>query len=193
MHPTTIAQGISLADFLIDTFTDANGTALAAHTPEVGGPWSTAGGAVTIQGNKVQFTTASPTAFVPGGPGDFDATATVQLGGLTATMIALMFRRIDGSNFWSAEYNASVGRWRVQQFIASVPTLKGQVTKTIDTAVHTIRVKVTGAKLEAWLDGADKITVDPMTAGSEEGGFGLWANSPVAEPITCDALSVLAI
>src|SRR5438128_8139551 len=49
--------GVSV--LLADSFTDANGTALAAHAMNVGGGWTVLAGTFTIQSNKARGGTAA--------------------------------------------------------------------------------------------------------------------------------------
>lgn len=59
-------SGAGLYDpyLVYDTFTDTNGTALASHTPEKGGPWTLSGGVIDVQSNAAKY--ASGAAHVVG-------------------------------------------------------------------------------------------------------------------------------
>jgi len=48
-----------------DKFTGANGTALAAHTPDIGGPWTDSGVGLQLSGNKVTGTDAQGISTIP--------------------------------------------------------------------------------------------------------------------------------
>jgi hypothetical protein len=51
---------ISAVNTLVyDTFTDADGTVLTSHTPDIGGPWAEAANSITIQSNRIQRTDGS--------------------------------------------------------------------------------------------------------------------------------------
>lgn len=50
---------------LKDTFTDANGTAIASHTPEVGGPWTSPNPGCVIQSNALTGSDATGSCSAP--------------------------------------------------------------------------------------------------------------------------------
>lgn len=54
-----------------DSFTDANGTHVPPHTPEIGGPWTAGGGTPQIQGNAFTGPTGDNLVRANCGVGDF--------------------------------------------------------------------------------------------------------------------------
>ena len=82
-----------MANFLVDSFTDTNGTALTAHTPDTGGTWTAHGSSIgtpsaSIQSNEVAgtwglygayYNTATPSS------ADYSVTVDVRTDGTTDT------------------------------------------------------------------------------------------------------------
>lgn len=84
-----------------DTFTDTNGTALASHTPETGGPWVADAGSWEIQSNRCVTTDTAAgqnEATVSMGVADVQITATILTGATADGRIVGNFT--DVSNFW---------------------------------------------------------------------------------------------
>jgi len=71
-----------LRTLLQDKFTGANGTALSAHTPNIGGPWTQVGAGLVIQGNKLTGSDASGECKTPIGSRVCDLTIGMNYNGM---------------------------------------------------------------------------------------------------------------
>ena len=95
-----------------DTFTDANGTSLAAHAPDkdrVGGGWAINEGAIAIQSNLAQSSGGAwNSAMADVGTADVSISVKVIRG--SADGVGLLLRRDTSSRYWLAEINASAIR-----------------------------------------------------------------------------------
>lgn len=67
---------------LLDYFTDANGTAIAAHTPNVGGPWTSSNAGLVIQSNKLTGSDALGVAHAPHGRKTMQMSFTLDFNGM---------------------------------------------------------------------------------------------------------------
>lgn len=74
---------------LEDLFTDADGTALAAHTPNVGGPWTDSIAGWEIQGNKASAANNPSESIVPVGLRNLTAIFGIDLNGATDGSITI--------------------------------------------------------------------------------------------------------
>lgn len=81
---------------LLDKFTDTNGTALNAHDPDVGGPWTQVGAGLVIQGNKLTGSDASGECSAPLGSRLLQMDFTFDLNGMDAGSAFTIFAEKDG-------------------------------------------------------------------------------------------------
>ena len=101
-HPQTPSGPVTL---VYDTFTDADSTALTAHTPDidvVGGGWSSSAGALKILSNKAKWGTASnshETSEIQTNKSDVVISVDVNS---TAQFLGILGRYVDDNNFWLA-------------------------------------------------------------------------------------------
>lgn len=109
-----------------DTFTDANGTALTAHAPEVGPAWSEGtGGAAgyTIQGNRLSRADAVIRhAFMNAGSPDVRLTVDVAT---LENLVGLLIRRTDTSHYWELFYDVGNDGWQMSLVDGGPDTFKG--------------------------------------------------------------------
>ncbi|WP_166820532.1 LamG domain-containing protein [Thalassoroseus pseudoceratinae] len=91
-----------------DSFTDSNGTAIASHTPELGGPWS--GSGLEIQSNSVVPLFGDGAATIETGTTRHTVCATFTRGdtGSNYPWQGIYFRYTDGSDYLSVRWNGLV-------------------------------------------------------------------------------------
>ena len=83
----------------LDTFTDTNGTALASHTPDVGGAWTDVTPGWEIQGNKAQSTTNLSISTMDAGESDVLLESIIQSDTPEAS-VGFILRYTNDSNYW---------------------------------------------------------------------------------------------
>lgn len=158
--------------YAYDTFTDATGTAIAAHTPEVGGAWTvySTGAEYDIQTNRLRYKTADLGQHVVGfdtGLSDvkISAVLTQQLNGDPG----LAFRYINDDNMWAVRLRGATNDVQVFKRLegtttALTPTYGVTLTPGTDYAIV---VRLSGASIKVWIDGAlafDLTDTDLQTA-----------------------------
>ena len=102
--------GFSCSGSIIcDTFTDANGTALASHTPDKdvpGNPWVQQSGSIQIQGNKAQWISGSGIATINAGVSDVSDIEADMSPGNNLDICGMVLRFTDLNNYWLIELNS---------------------------------------------------------------------------------------
>lgn len=151
------------ADIRADTFTDTNGTALTAHTPDSGGAWLTASsgaGAWDIQSNQANLATSSggrDVAYFDAGTAD--ARVTVK-----ATPAAAFYNQGAVLRFtaqdahWKAVCYATSNLFAIVEVTAGSETIRASTTVTVTAGVqYTIAFSARGDNFTATLDGANTL------------------------------------
>ncbi len=113
-----------------DSFTDTNGTALAAHTADTGEAWALVTGTATISSNVATGSVGGIHTFSVGADSGFlqaklvhDGTVNVNLG--------LIFRYVDASNYWRVEIKERTTSANIDlQLIKRVATVETLVATT---------------------------------------------------------------
>lgn len=95
-------------DYLLyDTFTDTNGTSLAAHTMNVGGGWTAHSGTWTIEGNEAACTLVDESqATADAGQADVEVSCDITTGA-GGTFPGIAARWVDANNYWLGLVNDS--------------------------------------------------------------------------------------
>lgn len=158
--PTSLVLGHGAAAsspyYLQDTFTDANGTALSSHTPEVGGPWTNTG-VIEIQSNKAKFLSLAPTrnfafstAPVTTADGFMQADLTKVGNGDYGCIINVQ----DVDHLWMGWHSINTV-YLYEQTSKEAFTSRG----TYSTAtVNTLKIEANGDTIKVYVDGVERIT-----------------------------------
>lgn len=85
--------------YLRDTFTDTNGTSLAAHTMDVGAGWTVHAGTWDVQSGAARDSSAL-NGLVSAEAGAADGTASLTLAEAAAANGGIVFRLQDANNYW---------------------------------------------------------------------------------------------
>lgn len=182
--------------FVLDNFTDPNGTLLTAHTPIIGGPWIQADGTQDIQSNRCVGNTAGTQniATIDTGQANVDITATYRAntapGGDTSSNSGIIFRLLSAATQWAVYVDRNVNQINLYQdftfdrgnFNVSIPADTNRV----------IRVTAIGPTITIFLDGTQIIQYLAATQGltrTKHGlnnfrntGAGMWDNLIIKAP-----------
>lgn len=170
--------------FVVDTFTDAAGTTLASHSPDIGGAWSkhagsgSANASIDSTGARLQSDSTASSApsyqnATPPPSADYTVRAgIVRVAAAAATQAAgVMARAVDGANtYYLAEYdnNNGAGRWRLRRVVAGAVTTLGSASATLtQDQVYSLELIVSGSSLTLKVDGAT--VIGPVTNGEIAG------------------------
>lgn len=137
---------------LYDTFTDANGVALGAHTMDVGPGWTVTQNAVVISGNKAMGSGGYSRAHANAGRADL----TCELTGSALAEILTAQLRVDGANpdnCWWAQYYPAGGIIALYEVVAGVPTLRGSAPQAGNANEHLITAFCQGSTISVYFDG----------------------------------------
>ena len=173
----------AITQYVLDTFTDSNGTALSSHAPDVdvvSGGWTIDGTTAAtgndhghtawdVQSNKVRQTGVAEgeylhMASIDSGQANCIISAALTTASSLASSVRLMFARQDRNNWWVADANTNTNTFRLRTFSSAASfqmTDRASVAVTIDPG-NTYEIKVTrnpsGGNTSATLDGANNIS-----------------------------------
>lgn len=141
--------------YLYDTFTGSNGTALSAHTPEQGGPWTNTG-VLEIQSNKAKFLSLAATrnyafAIAPRTTADGYMQAGLTIVGTGDYGIVINVQDVD--HLWLLWFTGG-------NVVLYEETAKHAFTSrgSYATTPATMKLVANGDTIEGWLDGVLRIT-----------------------------------
>lgn len=191
---------------LNDTFTDANGTALTAHTMDVGPGWTAGVGTLQIQSNAATPNSNNDADYVTtdGGKSDaqIDVTATPQSGSGWESSPQLLFRWSDNSNFWLAHITGAGNAFQLYERAAGVDTLRGTAAGITSGNSHAITIVLQGATITGFVNGVQKWSWTSASSNQTATGYGFrvsksgsvvtkctWDNFQVRELVRFDAAS----
>ena len=155
--------------FLNDTFTDTNGVAVTAHTPETGGSWVAQTGYTPspnslINNNRLYAASATGvyrnTATPPSADYyvecvlDFFTTVSADNNGVTG-------RASDVANtFYFARWSQTAGGFQLFKCVAGTNTQLGSTyTNAFTSGSRTVRLTMTGTTIAMSIDGTERVSV----------------------------------
>lgn len=140
---------------ITDTFTAANGTNLNGRTTETGSKtWTVGNGVFDINTNKVRPTTVSGSAYatLDAGAANIDMSVDVTIG--ATTVDGLLFRFVDGANYWRVDLVTGTDRLHLIRSTAGAEdgSISGAVSLDVGNT-YTIRVVTSGTSISAYVNG----------------------------------------
>lgn len=160
-----------MAIYISDTFTDTNGTAIASHTPDVGGAWNTSGG-ITIQSNQLicgQFNSGHPyNSTTSMASADYEVLADVVWSVAAdgnADMAGVIGRfNTAASDYYCAYYNTTGASWHLSKFISGGETSLGTSAMTyVQGQTHALTLRMQGSTITMLVDGTSLVSVTDAT------------------------------
>lgn len=140
--------------YFLDHFTGADGTNLTSHTPDIGSAWTINTGATTIQSNKA----SSPAdSVVSVDMGQADGIITCSMDSPLANNDAIVFRKVDSSNYFRFQVNAigvpaNTTAYLIETSGGSDSLLVANGI-TMTNGLHTWRLELNGTSIGAYIDG----------------------------------------
>lgn len=136
--------------YLYDQFVDANGTALADHTMDLGPGWTDAGSVYSIQDDEC-VCSAGGVNLAYSDAGEADGTLTC-LSNFNAVETGVLFRLTDSANFWIAFRNGTdLKLWSIA---GGAYTEMGAVTPTWLADLSEITVTLAGSSIGVSYNGS---------------------------------------
>lgn len=143
-----------------DTFTDANGTSLDAHTPDVApAVWIEQAGNWDIQANRasVILNAAIGVATLDSGISDMFIRGTGNVGA-GGNDISIVYRYSDLNNYWFINASATANQFRIIERNGGVNTVRAVVGIAIGVAIdYEMTGTMNGQDMTAYLDGANRL------------------------------------
>jgi len=153
------------ADSLIyDTYTDANGTNVTSHTPQIGGSYTASDANWQIQSNTLRRGAAGsgqPTAVLNGGTTDGVVEGTVTPGGSGGS--GLVFRFYDNNNFYYVRVfgGTTLG---IFKYVAGSVSGVGTTATVSAAGQWSARIELVGTTIRVFLNGATTPTLTATDA-----------------------------
>jgi hypothetical protein len=156
------STGGGTSTLLKDTFTDANGTNIAAHVMDVGPGWSVQGGSSwNIQSNQLNCVSGGR---ISSDSGQSNVTASVDMTPTTGNQyMEIVVRLTDDNNFWMAALKN--GEFSIYENAAGVLTQRATTSPTISvgTTYH-VQLVASGTTMTATLNGGNQISYNNATS-----------------------------
>jgi hypothetical protein len=169
--------------FLTDTFTEASDTALGSHTPDVGGTWTVAGGAMTVIGSEDRArgdsAASTATAYNSASPASdqYDVEAVVRRTTSDAYPLCGISARYDVAGpHYVQMYMSQPDSLLVMQEVQSGAVVESSTyskTWTVDTN-YTFKVEARNGSngVKGYLDGTQRVQIT-WSGGSTNGKVGI--------------------
>lgn len=152
---------------LFDPFTDADGTALASHTMQLGGGWTVAaGGAWDINGNRARLVkTAASRDFAWANAGKADVAARVVVrAGVGGNTPGLALRISDANNGWLVRIHPTGSTFSIFERNGGVFTERAVTTVATSAGTdYVIRAVARGPVITATVNGGNQISYASAT------------------------------
>jgi hypothetical protein len=176
--------GPYVAPTYTDTFTDTTGTALASHTPDMGGSWtqhsSYAGTLVISDANRVRCSSGNALYYYSDSPASPDYDVSIQINDLGGTTQVIgPAGRIDtaANTFYRAHYDPSTVQLSLVKVVAGSTTSLG--TQSISGTTFRLTLSLRGESLYVYQDSTLRISkVDSSISAA--GRMGIFASQSSA-------------
>jgi hypothetical protein len=148
-----------------DTFTDANGTSLDAHTPDIcpaGSAWREDADNWDIQSNRANHVTINSGGYATIDSGKADVTASVTLYPYSGGMPGLVLRFTDTTHTWVVQAGRGSQDYRIYEVNGS-STLRAFAAVTVGAGPHALAVVASGTTIAATFDAANPISYASAT------------------------------
>jgi hypothetical protein len=132
-----------------DTFTGAGTVALASHTPEIGGPWVIANGAINIGDGHAKYVSERSNAYIATGSTD------IYILSSCTRYFGHVIRMIDPLNFYMISSSSTgnfhfIELYKIKNGVAVISNIFGLVTWTDSTlALQKIEIQAFGDTIKA--------------------------------------------
>jgi hypothetical protein len=163
---------------LLDRFTDADGTGLAAHAMNVGAGWTVQSGTWSVQGNQANKTNAiAAVEFVTADAGAADVTAQADVTLGTGWTLGLTVRFQDTSNNYHLVLGGS-GAQKVDLYEVNGGSLVQRASATASSTLaggntYTLAALCAGSSITASLNGTQQFSYGSASFNASQTRFGL--------------------
>lgn len=163
----TGADVLTPADQVTATFTAGADTALNAYTPETGGSFAYLNSTGTVLSASGQLrgdassTMLATVSTVPASA-NYSVRADVSYATSTSdTLMGVMGRVLDVSNYYSAFYEAIAGTFTLAKNVAGTPTILGSAYTDVFGigVVRTVELRMVGTSIKVFINGISRISV----------------------------------
>ncbi len=152
------AQLKAASAIFLDNFTGTNGTNLTSHTPDIGSAWTINTGGTEIQSNKASSPADSKVSVDMTAA---DGTLIAEMDSPVGNNDALIFRKVDASNYWRFQINGAGVTGFTAALLIDTTGGSDNVTSTSTTmggGLHEWKVVMNGTSIEGFIDGVSVIS-----------------------------------
>lgn len=150
---------------LWDTFTDANGTALQDHTPEVGGPWVMLNSAAwSILDDAARCTAGGFGKLAVCDVGEPDVATRIRYRPTGTSEDGIACRVSDASNYWVVDWPQSINAFRLFRVLAGSAATVSSASYTMAAGQeYVIEVRSVGSVISLTVNGAPVLSYTGAT------------------------------
>ncbi len=162
-----------MANYVTDTFTDTDTTALSAHTPDVGGTWTPYSHEAVIMSNAATplvFSNCAAFNSTTPATDDYQVSADLSLT-LPSSGNGGGVRIRDTGEFaaYVASFEISAGQWQLTYGFATLGTYVD--SGFVDGTTRHVILSAVGTTINVNINGVDRITVTDSSGSTGLGGF----------------------
>lgn len=181
-----------MAEFVSDTFTGADGTALAAHSPEVGGAWIDDRAGLVLSGGAVSvapsgFLNSSHNAAVPPSS-DYSVAADIRSpasGGGAAIGVTGRHVAGGGDEGYYASYYPGAGIWRLYAMSGGFSMIGDYEGPIAPGGTKRVTLRMAGENITVLVD--DVVRIAAVNSALPDAGFaGLWCENGTVGDLVAD-------
>lgn len=153
-------------------FAAANGTSLAAYTPDLGNAWTQANGTWEIQSNQAKTSGASPAnprwlAHTNLGVSDYRIVSTVTIGGTGNTAPGILVRYVNNSQLFFVQLAPAGGaeEFQIWEYTGSFTKRAATAFAFVIGTPYTVEVTCEGQSIAAVVSGGPSVSYGSASAG----------------------------
>lgn len=180
-----------MANYVTDTFTDTDATALDAHTPDVGGTWDVRGTDLTIDSNRLigaSFGANTATNDAATASDDYEVSATLTFNVDTGTERGgIRIRDTGVNNGYAGMYDAGSDEWQIVKDTFTVAASSSDVT-FVATESRNIRLTAVADVITLYVNGFLTLQITDSTNTTGLGGVEI--HGDLADGFSLDAFSI---
>lgn len=166
---------------LLDLFAGTDGTALTAHTMNVGPGWTANAGVAVITGGSAHFTTDLAGSLGPmtttAGAADGTVRVSVNIS-MTISVAGILLRFADTANWWLLRMGGTADvlpGLSIHYSIAGVATQAAYTPGTIPVGPHTLSISMRGPNLSGTVDGGLPVNYAGATLNQTVKNHGIYS------------------
>jgi len=187
----------AMAPTNVDSFTDANGTSLDAHAPNLGGTWTEHTNQAEIQGNRAQNVTAGAgnNVLATVDSGESDALVEAVLRTTATGFMGMVVRYTDTTHFWGITLSPSLNFMYINEINGGAPVVRASIAVVLNANTdYLVRIIMNAQRISAFVPNIALAACTYAAAAMNENAtrHGLWLDDTTSGPGDSNNFAVFA-